>query len=93
MLETHQSLPFHCMQHWNSKWYAPTALVDLGLVIGLGHEHDNVCPQILHQHPPQQFNMAHTNRHHHVALQLCHCHGHPNPVHQLMHMGLFLVTV
>ena len=93
MLETHRSLPFHRMQRWNGERYVPIALVDLGLVIGLGHEHDNVCPQIPHQHPPRQFNVVHTNGHHRVALQLCHCHGHPNPVRQLMRMGLFPATV
>ncbi|KAF8486569.1 hypothetical protein JB92DRAFT_2759913 [Gautieria morchelliformis] len=93
IVETHRSLPFHRVQRWNGERYVPTALVDLGLVIGLGHEHDNVCPQIPHQHPPRQFGVVHTNGHHRVALQLCHCHGHPNPVRQLMRMGLFPGTV
>ncbi|KAF8527718.1 hypothetical protein JB92DRAFT_3081482 [Gautieria morchelliformis] len=96
---------FRCLECWksprfcascircNGERYIQTPLVDLGLVIGLGHEDNELCPHIPPQHPPRQFTVVHTNGHHRVALQLCHCHGHPDPIRQLMRMGLFPATV
>ncbi|KAF8520555.1 hypothetical protein JB92DRAFT_2786172 [Gautieria morchelliformis] len=93
IVEMHRRLPFHRVQRCNGERYVQTPLVDLGLVISLGHEDNDLCPHIPPQHPPQQFTVVHTNGHHRVTLQLCHCHGHPDPVRQLMRMGLFLTTV
>jgi hypothetical protein len=37
-VRSHQGLPFHRIQHWTGKFFAPHTLDDLGLVIHMGHD-------------------------------------------------------
>src|SRR5215470_17621661 len=36
-LEDHSRLPFHQIQKWNGRYFAPTTLQDLGYILHLGH--------------------------------------------------------
>lgn len=46
--ENHRHLPFHRLQRWNKKFFAPTSLADIGYVLYLGHG-GHPCPESIRQ--------------------------------------------
>ncbi|THU93770.1 hypothetical protein K435DRAFT_799447 [Dendrothele bispora CBS 962.96] len=61
--------------YWNGKWFEPTSLKTLGLVLELGHEHEPGMACVLPQEAHHDFTVIHTNGIHPVSVRFCGCNA------------------
>ncbi|KAJ3520759.1 hypothetical protein NMY22_g12606 [Coprinellus aureogranulatus] len=77
---------------WDSGFFRPVSLKDLGLHLYLGHCGAR-CPNLSSTSSARPLVLVDTNGFHHVALHFCKCDGAPEEFIQLMRARLFPATV
>ncbi|KAH9911809.1 hypothetical protein B0H21DRAFT_704547 [Amylocystis lapponica] len=88
LVQAHQQLPFHWAQVWNGHYWEKKDLVDLGLVVPLGHK-GIVCPESNPFSKYSDITVTHTNGVHRVCVVLCECNHRGINYAQLMRARLF----
>jgi hypothetical protein len=81
------------LQRWNTTFFEPATLKDLGLRVQLGHPPRERCPEPKQLH--QSFVVLHTNGIHGVAVDVCDCPHRldaGNDEEQLLRTGWFPAT-
>ncbi|KAJ7512294.1 hypothetical protein B0H11DRAFT_2214098 [Mycena galericulata] len=92
-VDRHVENPLHRIQRWNSGFFEPCTLKELGLRVQLGHRPREVCPEPHQLHT--QFVVLHTNGIHEVNVDACDCeHAYDagTPEIQMMRAGWFPAT-
>jgi hypothetical protein len=79
-------LPY-CVQKWTGNRFEKADLVDIGVVIPLGH---SSC--LLPKEGASGFTVIHVNGLHHVRVVFCGCSQARSPHEQLLRRGLFPAT-
>ncbi|KAJ7936005.1 hypothetical protein B0H13DRAFT_2304071 [Mycena leptocephala] len=93
MAERHLENPLHRIERWNTTFFEPATLKDLGLRVQLGHPPRERCPEPKQLH--QSFVVLHTNGIHGVAVDVCDCPHRldaGNDEEQLLRAGWFPAT-
>ncbi|KAL1738015.1 hypothetical protein HDZ31DRAFT_15940, partial [Schizophyllum fasciatum] len=93
-VESHARHPFCRIEKWNGTFFESVALVDLGLVIQLGHPEGELC--VLPRRGNVDFTVIHVNGLHTVAVDFCDCRPGEQAVpyrEQLLHRRLLPATV
>ncbi|KIJ36971.1 hypothetical protein M422DRAFT_83746, partial [Sphaerobolus stellatus SS14] len=92
LVQAHGSNPLHRVAVWDNH-FKKMELSSLGLVLGLGHEGCQVCPNLKQAKEPRKVSVVHTNGHHTIAIHYCQCPGAGNAILQLCRAGMFPATV
>ncbi|KAK7017988.1 hypothetical protein VNI00_018477, partial [Paramarasmius palmivorus] len=71
-LESHQERPLDIIEMWNGRFFEHITLVNMGLVVQLGHLSNTLCPAP-NSHVPKNFTVLHTNGLHRIRVQYCGC--------------------
>ncbi|KAJ7432012.1 hypothetical protein B0H11DRAFT_1761190 [Mycena galericulata] len=87
----HQVLPTHWIQEWTGEFFKRVALIDLGLVIQLGHTPGSSCTAM--RRGRQKFTLIDINGIHNVAAQFCECDARITHRQQLMRVCWWPATV
>ncbi|KAI0054472.1 hypothetical protein BV25DRAFT_1817015, partial [Artomyces pyxidatus] len=67
----HVQMPLHKMERWTGSFFVRVELIDLGLVVQLGHPPGIACAY--RSAPRKEFTVLHTNGIHKVRLYFCGC--------------------
>ncbi|KAK7041916.1 hypothetical protein VNI00_008897 [Paramarasmius palmivorus] len=86
----HRRVPFHRIEEWNGRYFAPTSLRKVGVSIQLNHA-GGTCVKPLQCH--SKLRILHTNGIHKVELYFCGCHKKRPQYQQLLRRGLYPATV
>ena len=87
LLQTHRFTPTHQTSHWHGTFWEPTSLLELGLILCLGHSGQK-CPS---QHTRSQLQVGDISGFSTVNVMYCICDLRDGPAKaiQLLHVGLF----
>ncbi|KAK7026684.1 hypothetical protein VNI00_015557 [Paramarasmius palmivorus] len=94
ILKRHQDRPLDILEAWNGRFFERVSLVDLGLVVQLGHLSNNPCPAP-NTSTPKNFTVIHTNGFHRVRVHYCECpkaRKFPHMYQQLLVHGWYPAT-
>ncbi|KAI0682452.1 hypothetical protein BC835DRAFT_1235178, partial [Cytidiella melzeri] len=75
IIQSHQSLPLHFLEHWNRGFFKRCTLMDLGFIIQLGH-HSGNCPSIpteKQNDPISRITVVNVTGVQDVHVQYCRC--------------------
>ncbi|GBE89741.1 hypothetical protein SCP_1700660 [Sparassis crispa] len=92
IMNGHHHDPFHWIDVWNGEFFDKVDLLTLGYRLCLGH-YGACCPYVVDHVSPSKLVVTHTNGVHEVRTHWCHCPGAPGRVFQMLHAGLFPVTL
>ncbi|KAJ6574049.1 hypothetical protein B0H19DRAFT_1208169 [Mycena capillaripes] len=82
IVKQHAALPTHWVQEWNGAFFERRALIDLGLIIQLGHPCGYSCSNPLRA--PKDFVLIDVTGVHNVAVNFCECDSRIEKRQQLM---------
>ncbi|KAJ6476013.1 hypothetical protein C8R47DRAFT_1178917 [Mycena vitilis] len=101
IVERHAALPTHWIEEWrgpcyvlprwNGSFFVRRALMDLGLVIQLGHPCGTSCSNAVRA--PKTFVLIDVTGIHHIALNFCDCDSRVERWQQLMRVSWWPATV
>ncbi|THU98713.1 hypothetical protein K435DRAFT_562307, partial [Dendrothele bispora CBS 962.96] len=75
IVAAHRHQPLHWIKRWNGRWFQPTSLKELGLVLELGHEHEPGISCVFPKAAHHDFTVIHSNGVHPVSVQFCGCNA------------------
>ncbi|KAL6302867.1 hypothetical protein BKA93DRAFT_818322 [Sparassis latifolia] len=74
MVSDHRCSPLHAIEVWTGAYFQKTSLLDLGLIVQLGHKLDAICST---HAEPRNITVLHTNGIYIVKVSFCTCTGSP----------------
>lgn len=90
IVSRHKFQPLHRIQKWIGTYFDTHALMDLGLVMNLGHD-GRLCPASLGL--KTKMVIVHTNGIHHCSVRFCDCNTLTPNFQQLLISRLFPATI
>ncbi|KAJ8507467.1 hypothetical protein ONZ45_g10166 [Pleurotus djamor] len=98
-VNVHKYQPFHRIERWSDKGFSMSSLIELGLVISLGHG-GSECPVrktipdvFSARYQRKQLTIVHTNGVHQCEVEWCMCQSEISHYEQLLKSRLFPATV
>ncbi|PBK88809.1 hypothetical protein ARMGADRAFT_936887, partial [Armillaria gallica] len=90
LVSVHAMYPFHQIKEWEGSYYKWTTLMEVGLVVQLGHHTGDSC---LNPVDEQTIVVIDIDGVHEVHIWFCSCHLASLSFKQLLHAQWFLATV